>query len=78
MEHGAWSMEHGVRISIMNMYSAPHDIYMFPLCSGDFAVIRHPGQVPQGGTRAGIQKKSDYIALSLDSGSRPLGRTRPE
>ncbi len=33
--------------------------------------MRHPGQVSQSGTRAGIQKKPDYIEFSLDSGSRP-------
>ena len=32
--------------------------------------IRHPGQVPESGTRAGIQNESDYIELSLDTGSR--------
>jgi len=33
--------------------------------------MRHPGQGPQSGTRAGIQKGYDYIELLLDSGSRP-------
>jgi len=41
----------------------------FPL--RDCVAIRHPGQVPQSGTRAGIQKEYDYIELLLDSGSRP-------
>jgi len=54
------------------MYLAPQDNYMSPLPSKDGVTIRHPGQVPQSGTRAGIQKESDYIGLSLDSGSRPL------
>ena len=40
----------------------------------DCAVIRHPGQVRLRWTRAGIQKKVDYIELSLDSGSRPAKR----
>ena len=53
------------------MYLAPHDNYMSPLASRDCVAIRHPGQVPQSGTRAGIQKEPDYIELSLDSGSRP-------
>ncbi len=53
------------------MYLAPHDSYMPPLSSRDCVAIRHPGQVPQSGTRAGIQKQADYIELSLDSGSRP-------
>jgi hypothetical protein len=44
---------------------------MSPLLSGECDAIRHPGQVPQCGTRAGIQKGSDYIGISLDSGSRP-------
>ncbi len=70
-------MGHRGEISKTHRYLAEHDNYTSPLSSGDCAVIRHPGQVPQGGTRAGIQKKPDYIALSLDSGSRPLGRTRP-
>ena len=50
-------------------YLAPHDNYMSLLSSRDCVAIRHPGQVPQSGTRAGIQ--FDYIELSLDSGSRP-------
>ncbi|MEE8316541.1 MAG: hypothetical protein V3R70_08335 [Syntrophobacteria bacterium] len=33
--------------------------------------MRHPGQVSQSGTRAGIQEELDYIQISLDSGSRP-------
>ncbi len=37
----------------------------------DCVTVRHPGQVSQSGTRAGIQKKPDYIEFSLDSGSRP-------
>ena len=32
--------------------------------------IRHPGQVRLRRTRAGIQNESDYIELSLDTGSR--------
>ena len=39
---------------------------------------RHPGQVRRRRTRAGIQKKSDHIEPSLDSGSRLLRQTRPE
>jgi len=53
------------------MYLTPHDNHMPPLPSRDCVAIRHPGQVPQSGTRAGIQKESDYIEFSLDSGSRP-------
>ena len=52
------------------MHLAPQDNNMPPLFSKDCVANRHPGQVPQSGTRAGIQKKSDYIELSLDSGSR--------
>ena len=52
------------------MYLAPQDNDMPPLPSRDCVPIRHPGQVPQSGTRAGIQKEFDYIELSLDSGSR--------
>ncbi len=37
----------------------------------DCVTVRHPGQVSQSGTRAGIQEKLDYIQISLDSGSRP-------
>ncbi len=40
----------------------------------DCVAIRHPGQVRLRWTRAGIQKKFDYIELSLDSGSRPAKR----
>ena len=53
------------------IYLAPHDNHMPPLPSKDCVVIRHPGQVPQSGTRAGIQKESDYFEVLLDSGSRP-------
>jgi hypothetical protein len=42
---------------------------MSPLLSGECDAIRHPGQVPQRGTRAGIQKGFDYIGISLDSPS---------
>ena len=35
----------------------------------------HPGQVRRWRTRAGIQKESDYIDLSLDSGSRSAKRS---
>ena len=52
------------------MYLAPQDNDMPPLSSKDGVANRHPGQVPQSGTRAGIQKEFDYIELSLDSGSR--------
>jgi len=44
---------------------------MSPLLSKECDAIRHPGQVPQGGMRAGIQRGFDYIEISLDSGSRP-------
>jgi hypothetical protein len=44
---------------------------MSPLASNGCFVIRHPGQVPQSGARAGIQKEFDCIAPSLDSGSHP-------
>ncbi len=53
------------------MYLAPQDNYMSPFPSRDCVAIRHPGQVPQRGTQAGIQKGFDYIELSLDSGSCP-------
>ena len=52
------------------MHLAPQDNDMSPLSSKDCVANRHPGQVPQSGARAGIQKKFDYIELSLDSGSR--------
>jgi hypothetical protein len=44
------------------MYLAPQDNYMPPLPSRDYVTIRHPGQVPQSGTRAGIHKGFDCIA----------------
>jgi len=44
---------------------------MSPFPSRGRVAVRHPGQVPQSGTRAGIQKEFDYIELPLDSGSRP-------
>ena len=44
------------RISDMAKYLAPQDNYMYPLPSKDCVAICHPGQVPQRGTRAGIQK----------------------
>ena len=53
------------------MYLAPQDNCTPPLPSSDLTAVRHPGQVPQSGTRAGIQKESDHIDLSLASGSRP-------
>jgi hypothetical protein len=39
--------------------------------------MRHPGQVPQRGTRAGIQKGFDYIEISLDSPSTLLRVVSP-
>jgi hypothetical protein len=57
------------------MYLAPQDNYMSPLPSRDGVAIRHPGQVPQSGTRAGIHKGFDYIEFSLDSGSRSAKRS---
>jgi hypothetical protein len=48
---------------------------MSPLPPIDCVAIRHPGQVRQRRTRAGIQKEFDYIELSLDSGSRPAKRS---
>ena len=56
------------------MHLAPQDNYMSPLLSGECDAILHPGQVPQRGTRAGIQEEGDCIELSLDSGSRPAKR----
>ncbi len=53
------------------MHLTPQDDNMPPLPLKDCVAVRHPGQVPQSGTRAGIQKEPDYIELSLDSGSRP-------
>jgi hypothetical protein len=43
------------------MYLAPHDTFMSPLPTTDCFAIRHPGQVRQRRTRAGIQKGPDYI-----------------
>jgi hypothetical protein len=43
------------------MYLAPQDNYMSHLPSRDGVAIRHPGQVPQSGTRAGIHNGFDYI-----------------
>ena len=50
---------------------------MPPLSSKDCVTNRHPGQVPQSGTRAGIQKEFDYIELSLDSPSTSLRVVSP-
>ncbi len=83
MEHRAWGMEikrerrekreredhFGFRNPATCL--APQDNSMIPLPSRDCVAICHPGQVPHSGTRAGIQKKSDYIEPLLDSGSRP-------
>jgi|GEM_PF-1846609 len=62
----------GMRVAEMYMYLAPHDNYISPLPSRDSLAVCHPGQVRRRRTRAGIQKESDYIELSLDSGSRSL------
>ena len=62
----------GMRIAETYMYLAPHDNYMSSLPSRDSLAVCHPGQVRRRWTRAGIQKESDYIELSLDSGSRSL------
>jgi hypothetical protein len=48
---------------------------MFALPTRYCVPIRHPGQVRLGRTRAGIQKKVNYIELSLDSGSRSARRS---
>ncbi len=64
-------MNHNDRNSKTTIYLAPHDNHMPPLPSRDCVAIRHPGQGPQSGTRAGIHKEYDYIELLLDSGSRP-------
>ena len=45
------------------------------LSSKDCVTIRHPGQVRLRRTRAGIQEESDYIDISLDSGSRSARRS---
>jgi hypothetical protein len=50
---------------------------MSPLSLMDCVAIRHPGQVPQSGARAGIQKEFDYIILSLDSPSTSLRMVSP-
>ena len=50
---------------------------MSPLFSIDCVAIRHPGQVPQSGTRAGIQKEFDHIGPSLDSPSTSLRVVSP-
>jgi hypothetical protein len=42
-----------------------------PLPLRGCVTIRHPGQVSQSGTRAGIQEELDYIEISLDTGSHP-------
>jgi hypothetical protein len=57
------------------MYLSSQDNYMSPLLSGECDAIRHPGQVPQRGTRAGIQKGFDYLEILLDSGSRTARRS---
>jgi hypothetical protein len=59
-----------LRISNTIISSAPQHFYTASLYSTDCVAIRHPGQVHLR-TRAGIQKKSDYIDLLLDTGSRP-------
>jgi len=59
------------------MYLAPQDNYMSPLLSGECDAIRHPGQVPQRGTRAGIQKGFGYMEISLDSPSTTLRVVSP-
>jgi hypothetical protein len=69
IEQGIMNVE--VIIMTMTIYLAPHDNHMPPHPPRDCVAIRHPGQVPQSGMRAGIQKQSDYIELLLDSGSRP-------
>jgi len=55
----------------MSMYLTPHHSYRSPRSARDSAAVRHPGKVGLRQTRAGIQKKFDYIELSLDCGSRP-------
>ena len=50
-------------IGTTHMYLAPHGNYMSPLPSRDSLAVRHPGQVPQSGARAGIQKEFDYFEL---------------
>jgi len=57
---------------ITPIHLAPQDNYMSPLPPIDCVAIRHPGQVPQSETGAGIQKEFDYIELSLDSPSTSL------
>ncbi len=47
-----------VELQITPMYLTPQDDYVPPLPSKDCVAIRHPGQVPQSGTRAGIQTTS--------------------
>ena len=56
----------GVRwtnIGTTHMYFASHFNYMSPLPSRDSLAVRHPGQVTQSWTRAGIQKEFDYFEL---------------
>jgi hypothetical protein len=50
-------------IGTTHIYLAPHSNYMSPLPSRDSLTVRHPGQVTQSGTRAGIQKEFDYFEL---------------
>jgi hypothetical protein len=66
-----------MQIADTYMYLAPHDNYISPLLSRDSLAVCHPGQVRRRRTRAGIQKESDYIELSLDSPSASLRVVSP-
>ena len=59
----------------MHTYLAPNDNCMSSLPLRECVAICPPGQVPQSGTRAGIQKETDYIEPLLDSGSRSAKRS---
>jgi hypothetical protein len=60
------------------MYFAPHGDHVFPLPSRDFPAVRHPGQVPQSGTRAGIQKEFIILNSNWIPDIARQRRTRPE
>ena len=57
---------------------APHGDYMSPLPARDFLAVRHPGQVPQSGTRAGIQKEFIILNSNWIPDLARQRRTRPE
>ena len=66
------------RFGISNNPYAPNSEKNFFSPRGAVSQFVIPAKSRKSGTRAGIQKESDHIELSLDSGSRPLTRPRPE